>query len=453
MTQFEMQQKTRSLIAVDPAAVAAAETAKAKIQAGYLMALQKPRDEDEARAKILKACRRMDFAKDVEFKKPMGKKKVGNRWEQQYIDGMSIRFAEVALKEWGNVLTDVSTLYEDELVRRIKISVTDYETNLTHSREPQISKTVERRSDYNRDVLGERTNSNGDTVYIVRATDDELMNKENAIISKTIRNEGLRLIPNDIKVEAVRIARETVMADMGQDPDAAKKKLIDSFSSVSVMPKDLAKYLGHGLDVISPKELENLRGIYKAIKDGESSWFDFAGAEPADDETGATPWKPEDFDNEFETEMADPEWKGFWQKSVDWHAHQKPPKTGAELKIDIMRGGHEQIGRVRAAFVEFVTEKQTQNKDEKQNKRKRRTKKEIEADNRKAELKEHEKMLKSDAWAGCQAYSEEFKEIYENVLKEVTGGDPPKTIKECEAIIDRCQAAANVQDARDDIPC
>ena len=46
----------------DPAAIAAAESAKARIQSAYIMALQKPRNYDNSRLKILAACKRPDFA-------------------------------------------------------------------------------------------------------------------------------------------------------------------------------------------------------------------------------------------------------------------------------------------------------------------------------------------------------------------------------------------------------
>ena len=278
--KFQMQQITNSLIAVDPAAVAAAEAAKARIQAAYIIALQKPRKEDQARARILKACKRLDFAEDVEFKKPVGRKQVKGKWEQTYISGLSIRFAEVALKEWENILAETQTLYEDENIRRIRVSVIDLEANTIFSKEIQISKTVERRNKKGREVIGERINTYGDTVYIVKATDDELMNKENALISKTIRNEGLRLIPNDIKEEAKLVARKVVRDNVASDPDQAKKSIVDAFASINVWPNDLEQYLEHSLNTVSAKEIDDLRKIYKAISDGESSWSEYVTREP-----------------------------------------------------------------------------------------------------------------------------------------------------------------------------
>ncbi|HPA76908.1 MAG TPA: hypothetical protein PLT33_13705 [Deltaproteobacteria bacterium] len=255
-----------SLTATDPAAVAAAEAAKARIQAAYIMALHKPRNADQARDRILHACKRPGFAERVEYSKPVGGKA---------IKGPSIRFAEVALREWQNVMVETQTIYEDEWVRRVKVFVTDLETNATFSKEIQISKTVERKSKKDREIIGERLNSYNETVYIVKATDDEITNKEAAQISKVIRNEGLRLIPQDIIDEALDAARKTLSARDAKDPDAAKKALLDGFSEIGVKPLDIERFLRHKTDSITPAELHELRTMYRAIRDGEARWVDY----------------------------------------------------------------------------------------------------------------------------------------------------------------------------------
>jgi len=264
MTEFNNQHS--ALIAVDPSAVAAAESVKARIQSAYIMALRKPRNEDQARIRILEACKRPAFAERVEFSKPVAGRK---------ITGPSIRFAELALREWGNVLTETQTIYEDESIRRIKVGVLDLETNAAFSKEIQIRKTVERKKAEGREIVGERTNTNGERVFIVLATDDELNNKENALISKAVRNEGLRLIPSDITDEALETAKVTMRDKFSQDPKAEKKKILDAFAGIGIKPNDIGKYLEHSIDTISPSEIEELRGMYQAIKDGEATWASY----------------------------------------------------------------------------------------------------------------------------------------------------------------------------------
>lgn len=267
---------TPSAIAyADPAAVAAAEAAKARIQAAYIMAMQKKRSYDQSRIKILEACSRPAFAEKVEYSKPVGGGKP--------IVGPSIRFAELALREWGNISYESQVVYDDDITRRISVAITDLETNTTFSASIQLNKTVERKKTDGREVVGERINSYGDKVYIVKATEDEIMNKQAAAISKTLRNEGLRLIPQDIVEEAIEKARETVKKRDKADPDAARKKLADAFAALRIMPTDLEAHLGHPLSQTSPVELQELRSIYQTIKDGEAKWGDYV-AKPEDEQ-------------------------------------------------------------------------------------------------------------------------------------------------------------------------
>lgn len=267
----ELMKTNNGLQSADPAAIAAAESAKQRIQTAYVMAYQKPRDVDQARVKILKACKRPMFAERVEYSKPVG----GSR-----ITGPSVRFAELALREWGNVLSDIYVVYEDDDIRRSKVIITDLETNTTFTKEVSVTKTVERRNAKDREIIGERRNSYGNIIYIVKATDEELHNKEAALISKALRNEGLRLIPSDIIDEAIFVARETLQNFDAKDPDFAKKRIADSFASIGISPSELKRYLGVPLDAISPAQLQELRGIYQAISAGDSKWSDYISNKP-----------------------------------------------------------------------------------------------------------------------------------------------------------------------------
>lgn len=276
-----LMQKSLPMERIDPAAVAAAESAKAMIQSVYLYAMHNPRNEDQARDDILHACKRPAFAERVEYSKPVSKKQ---------IRGPSIRFAELALRAWRNVITKTQVVYDDEQVRRIMIFCIDAQANITHSKEAVINKTVERKKPTpDREILSERINTSNEKVFIVRATEDELQNKEAAIVSKSIRNEGLRLIPTDIIDEAIDTARATLRDRDAKDPDAAKKAVLDSFSELGVRPKEIEAYLGHKIDTIVPKELQNLRSIYRAINDGEATWKDYTDKGGEEEEEKETP--------------------------------------------------------------------------------------------------------------------------------------------------------------------
>lgn len=250
----------------DPAAVAAAESVKARIQAQYLVALSHPRSYDQSRFRIMEACRRPAFADKVEYKKPVGGKT---------IVGPSVRFAELALREWGNIDYSNTVVYDDEMNRRISVVITDLETNTTFSASIQITKTVERKDSTGREVISERINSYGDKIYIVKATEDEALTKQAAMISKALRNEGLRLIPQEIIEEGIDIARRTQQKDVSSNMEEARKKISDAFGGLGIQPKHLEEYLGHPMSMCVPAEITDLRAIFNAIKNGEAKWNDF----------------------------------------------------------------------------------------------------------------------------------------------------------------------------------
>lgn len=253
-------ERTQGEVAI--AAVSA--RAKAEVEARYVIALQRPRNIDQTRITILAACRRPKFAEGARYRKPVG----GNNT----VEGLSIRFAEEAIKAMTNIVTDAMVIWEDNDRRNIRITVTDLESNTTYSDDIIISKTVERKKlKDGQAAISERMNSYGEKVFLVAATEDDIANKVAAAKSKVIRNSGLRLIPQDILEEAEETIIETLRKG-GEDPAAAKKKLCDAFASIGVQPAELERLLGHSLDTVSPKELIDLRATYSAIKDGETSW-------------------------------------------------------------------------------------------------------------------------------------------------------------------------------------
>ena len=286
-TQFAMQkldqQPDFSMTKSDPAAVAAAESAKTRIQSAYMMALHKPRNTEQARSKILAHCRRPRFAEKVKYSKPMGKTP---------ITGPSVRLMEVALREYTNVMVESQVIYEDDMIRRKKVFVTDLENNTSFNEEIQTTKTVERKSSNDREVISSRKNSYGDTVYLVKATDDELIIKEASMVSKAIRNLARRIIPDDLIEEAMEIAEQTLKDEDSVDPDASMRKVLDAFSKINVMPKDIEKYLGHGVTQLVAKEIQDLRVIYQSIRDGESKWPDYVGGSTSVVEGDDTPKAP-----------------------------------------------------------------------------------------------------------------------------------------------------------------
>jgi len=247
------------------ATASAASHSKALIEAKFTIAIHRPRNILAVRDKILDACARPGFAASAWYSKPVGGGKVR---------GPSIRFAETAIQCMTNITVMPSIVFEDREKLVLDVQVLDLESNTSYGDQVTLSKTVERKDKRGREVVGERTNTNGETVYIVLATEDELANKTNSAKSKIIRNSGLRLIPQDLIEEAEEAVRKTLESG-GGDPAAAMKRMADAFAGIGIKPAELAKYLGHPLESVSPAELQDLREVFASLKDGESKWSDY----------------------------------------------------------------------------------------------------------------------------------------------------------------------------------
>lgn len=259
----EAQLPAVQMSASENAAIAMAAKQKAIVEAKYMMALARPRDYDKVRQDMLKDACRPNFANVAIYHKPVGKG----------VEGPSIRFVECALRNMRNIDTNADTISEDDERRIIRVSVTDLESNSSYSQEITVTKTVERsKLPQGEKPIRVRTNSYGKPVYILHGTDDDILNKQNALVSKAIRTLGLRHVPGEIVDEALQVIRQTMAKQDAADPDAAKNRLIDAFAQIGVAVEQLKDYVGHELSTLAPNELQTLRAIYSAIKDGETSW-------------------------------------------------------------------------------------------------------------------------------------------------------------------------------------
>lgn len=248
---------------------------KAQIAARTAHALTHPRSFDDCRIAILRDCMRPEFAKAAIYAKPVG---------NGTVKGLSIRAAEAMLARWGNIDTNAETTYDDEHKRVVHISVSDLETNVTHGRDITIPKVTETLSlKPGQDALSQRVNSQGKITYTVRPTDDKLADIEASHRSKVLRNEGLRLIPPDIREEVMALCKKTTASGDAKDPDAARKEILDAFANdLSILPARLEEYLGCPPAECSKAQLAELREIYRAVRDGDATMKDFIEARVAD---------------------------------------------------------------------------------------------------------------------------------------------------------------------------
>lgn len=239
--------------------------ATADIQARWVMAMRCPRDPAMVRQTLIRECRRPGFAKEAIYAVPRG----GNT-----IRGLSIRFAEVAMRCMGNMSCEAQTLFDSDEERVIRVTATDFEANATWNRDITVKKTVERRQlKRGQRAIRSRINSYGDTVHIVEATDDEVATKEAAMISKAARTAILRMVPGHLQDEAFEVCEQIAKNEAAKDPDAERNALFDAFAGLNITPPQIAEWLGHPVEQSTPFELVELRKLYRGIHEGAiGSW-------------------------------------------------------------------------------------------------------------------------------------------------------------------------------------
>lgn len=267
---------------VEAAPTAFAAQAQAAVEARYKMAILRPRDMEQVRAKLLRTCAIPSFAEGAQYRKPIGAGK--------FAEGPSIRFAEECVRALGNMHVESALVSEDDDRRVIRVTVTDLEANITVPVDAVIEKTVERSGvRQGQIVVSERTNSRGQRTFKVRAGEDELAVKQAALVSKALRNAVRRLVPKWLEDEAMETCAATLKSAAKEKANV--ERLTRAFAKLGVPLDHLVGYLGHSLESMTPEEYNLLRGIGEAIKDGEATWADVVKDAPKTRGRGTPPMR------------------------------------------------------------------------------------------------------------------------------------------------------------------
>lgn len=228
--------------------------ARAEIESAIIVSRRFPRNEENAIGGLSKACSRPSFAEDAAYSFPRGGKAV---------TGPSVYLAKEAARLWGNLRYGFAVLMDDEKSRQIRCFAWDMETNAKSECEDVIEKVHQRKN---------KQTQVTEWVPVDERDLRELTNKRAAI---GIRNCILSLLPSDIIEDALARARETLEKQGAADPDAMRKRLISGFASLGINADELAKYLGCPVGQANPKQISDLRTVWKSISDGNSTWAEY----------------------------------------------------------------------------------------------------------------------------------------------------------------------------------
>lgn len=221
-----------------------------EVQGQIIMAKKFPRDENESYSRIMRACQRRTLAEKASYEYRRGDTK---------INAPSIRLAEVAAQNWGNISFGIVELEQKSGESTVMSFAWDLETNVRQEKiftVPHIRHTKK----------GDYPLTDPRDVY-------EMVANQGA---RRLRACILGIIPGDIIESAMEQCNKTLI-------EGEKKPLADVVKEVCLyfqrdhnVPIDaLEKFIGCKADAFSMNDCIRLRKVYNAIKDGISKREDY----------------------------------------------------------------------------------------------------------------------------------------------------------------------------------
>ena len=239
-----------------PAISAAADSdqarAVAEVQAQMIMAKKFPRNEIQARDKILNACMRKGLAEVASYDFARGGSKV---------TGPSIRLLEVMAASWGNIVAGWRELSRANGVSEIEAYAWDLESNTRWPLTFQVK--------HWRDTRG-----GGHALTDERDIYETCAN----MAARRVRACLEKLIPGDIIDDAVKQCEDTLLTKANVTAEHIKRT-VEAFQQYGVSPEMIEAKIQRRIDSITAQQVVQLGKIFNSLRDGMSKaddWFDMA---------------------------------------------------------------------------------------------------------------------------------------------------------------------------------
>lgn len=228
---------------LSPGAVAIeSERAIAEAQGRLVIAKRFPRDRAMAWAAIMEECKRLGLAEDAIYSFPRG---------GQTVEGPSIRLAEVLARCWGNVDFGLRELSRRGNESEMEAYAWDLETNTRSVQQFTVRHIRDTRS-------GGKALTDERDIYEIGANQG----------ARRMRARILAIIPGDVVDDAVAQCRRTLEGGGGVPLADRVKSMISAFVEMGIAPQRIEDRLGHKISAVTAAEVVDLKGIYKAIRDG-----------------------------------------------------------------------------------------------------------------------------------------------------------------------------------------
>lgn len=243
-----------------------------EIQAAYIVAIQRPRNVEEAKAEVEKSFRRPELADVSIYDYPRGNGRVV---------GKSVGLAREVAAIWTNVRYGFRILDETAEQFHIRGWALDAQRNVYAEADDRFAKKAQRKNE-----------ATGVTTWVDVDERDlrELLNKRGAIVE---RNAILKIVPTWLSDLAERIAIATNAQFADDRPlDEQRAECAAWLEGLGFTLEAIAKGLGHPLSKATKADLIELRRIGQAVKDGilaPEDAFDSRGASAPEAAPAATP--------------------------------------------------------------------------------------------------------------------------------------------------------------------
>ena len=246
-----------AVVAEAPSGMLSVEVNRAQqeIQAAIFLAKKFPRDRVAAYDGLMQTCKRRSFAERGLYAYPRG---------GQTITGASIRLAEAAAQQWGNVRVGVVEIESTEDTTTGEAFAWDLETNF------KVSKTFTVRHER---MAGKK---------VTKLTDPR-------DIYEMFANYGARrlraciesVIPKDVMDDAKAQCLATVNNQSAGVPLIDRiRKMVVAFAGLSVTQGMLEQRLAHKVDISTLEEIQSLEVVYLSLRSGEGRREDYFTVDP-----------------------------------------------------------------------------------------------------------------------------------------------------------------------------
>lgn len=226
--------------------------AVAEAQGKLIIAKHFPRNEVEAYAKAMEACKRKSLAEKATYSYPRG---------NSTVSGPSIRLAEELARCWGNIDFGIKELSQKNGESEMQAYCWDMETNTISSQTFVVTHTRDTKNGGQQKLTSQR---------------DIYENNAN-MAGRRLRARILAVLPPDLVEAAVAECNKTLAGGNGTLIADRIKNMAVAFEKFGIKTSVIEKRLGRKMDTMTVDDISEYIGIYNSLKDGNTSvsdWFD-----------------------------------------------------------------------------------------------------------------------------------------------------------------------------------